>query len=76
MVLMPIIIPLYERTTGRNGSLLVWHCRIFWSTTESRYLLTSQDGLLSCSSRLMERASLYARRVLQGRILALCSPMD
>jgi hypothetical protein len=60
-LVLPFIMPTMEKTTGWNGRLLLGRSRILWSATESRYLLTSQDGLLSCSGRLVVRASLLAR---------------
>jgi hypothetical protein len=38
-------------------------------------LLTSRDGLLSCSGRLVERASLLARETTARSYSALASPV-
>jgi hypothetical protein len=57
-VVLPFIIPTRERTMGWNGRLLVGRWRTLWSATESRYLLTSRDGLLSCSWRARREAAI------------------
>ena len=75
LVVLPFIVPPREKTMGWKGRLLRGRCRTLWSATESRYLLTSRDGLLSCSGRLVERASLLARETTVRSYSALASPV-
>jgi hypothetical protein len=55
--------------------LLLGRWRILWSATESWYLLTSRDGLLSCSGKIVVLESLLARETTVRSYSALASPM-
>src|SRR6516164_5175433 len=58
---------------GVERRFLVGRCRTLWSATESRYLLTSGDGLWSCW-RLVVWESLVARETTVRSYSALASP--
>jgi hypothetical protein len=60
LMVLPFNMPPWEKTTGWKGSLLLGRWRILWSATESRDLLTSRDGLSSCSGWLVLRSALLA----------------
>jgi hypothetical protein len=60
-MVLSFIMPPREKTMAWKGRLLLGRWRILWSATESRYLLTSRDGLWSCSGRLVVWTSLLPR---------------
>jgi hypothetical protein len=60
-VVLPFIMPPREKTRGWKGRLRLGRWQILWLATESRYLLTSLDGLLSRSGRLVLPAVLAGK---------------